>query len=584
MNLLLSLFFILVVLFLPLKTYAIYDPLSSPNNKFGIHIISATPAESSPAAEFTNSSGGDWGYITVLVESKDRNTQKWQEFFNDLRRRHLIPLIRLATQPDPSTGSWKRPYEGEETAWADFLDNLVWPTKNRYVIIYNEPNHAAEWGNQTDPASYAQTLDKTINALRQKSADFFVLNAGFDASTPHQPPRYFDELAYLEQMNQAVPGIFEKLDGWVSHSYPNPNFSGSPNDTGRGTVRTWYWELQTLRQLGVTKNLPVFITETGWKHAEGISFNRSFPSADQVAEYFQQAFTSAWHSQRIVAVTPFLLNYQEAPFDHFSFKKITGERQDQKIFKDESVLGLSYPQYYPQYLTLMQLPKTAGQPIQENQAELVSGAVYPSIVAGENYLIPLTFKNIGQSIWNDNSQVSLVPILGSKELGIEAVNLPKDIKIEPGQEYTFNLKLKAPQAGKYQVVLNLGMGPKQFDSQPLEFITEVKSPVILKIKANLRWKAQAAGEYALAISGVVNSTLNQLFLDEKGQSPEIEARTLLPDKPYDFTLTRPFYQPKIVQQTLQSGINTLDFGELQPDLVSALIDPLQLWRLLPFSN
>ena len=77
---------------------AITDPLSVPNNKFGIHIISASPDESSPAAKLVNTNG-DWGYITVLIESKDRNQGKWQEFFNDLRRRHLIPIVRLATEP-----------------------------------------------------------------------------------------------------------------------------------------------------------------------------------------------------------------------------------------------------------------------------------------------------------------------------------------------------------------------------------------------------------------------------------------------------------------------------------------------------
>src|SRR3990167_2731264 len=239
---------------------AVVDSLSVPNNKFGIHIISATPDESSPAAELVNTNG-DWGHITFLIESKDRNENKWQEFFNDLRRRHLIPIVRLATKP--LNEHWERPYEGEEQAWADFLDSLNWPTKNRYVIIYNEPNHATEWGGVVDAKSYAQILDKMITALKIRSEDFFVMNAGFDASAPHKPPKYFDEVAFLKEMDKTVPGIFEKLDGWVSHSYPNPEFSGSPDALGRGTVRGWFWELQQLRNMGVVKNLPVFITETG---------------------------------------------------------------------------------------------------------------------------------------------------------------------------------------------------------------------------------------------------------------------------------------------------------------------------------
>lgn len=72
---------------------------------------------------------------------------------------------------------------------------------------------------------------------------------------------------------------------------------------------------------GLTKNLPIFITETGWKHAEGITFDPSLPSSDTVAENFKQAFENAWNNNQIVAVTPFLLIYQEPLFDHFSFKK-----------------------------------------------------------------------------------------------------------------------------------------------------------------------------------------------------------------------------------------------------------------------
>ncbi len=65
-------FFLLITLLFPSSVHAIVDPFSAPNNKFGIHIIQATPDESSPAATLVNSSGGDWGYITVLVESKSR--------------------------------------------------------------------------------------------------------------------------------------------------------------------------------------------------------------------------------------------------------------------------------------------------------------------------------------------------------------------------------------------------------------------------------------------------------------------------------------------------------------------------------
>ena len=166
---LLSILFGLVLFLIPYlliapPASAISDPLSVPNNKYGIHIISATRDEASEAARLVNANG-DWGYITVLAEAGDRNEGKWQEFFNELRRRHLIPIVRLATKPVDG-GVWERPYPGEETAWADFLDKLSWPVKNRYVTIYNEPNHGSEWGGAVDPEGFAVVLNKTIDALK----------------------------------------------------------------------------------------------------------------------------------------------------------------------------------------------------------------------------------------------------------------------------------------------------------------------------------------------------------------------------------------------------------------------------------
>ena len=557
--------FLYPVTYILSTTHAIVDPLAVPNNKFGIHIIQATPDESSPAAQMVNNNG-DWGYITVLIESKDRNHNKWQEFFNDLRRRHLIPIIRLATQP--VNEHWTRRYEGEEQAWSDFLDNLNWPTKNRYVIIYNEPNHGKEWGNFVDPKLYAETLDKTITALKNKNRDFFVLNAGFDASAPYEPPEYFDETSFLKEMEKTVPGVLNKLDGWVSHSYPNPGFVGSPNALGRGTVRTWIWELQLLRSLGVTKDLPVFITETGWKHAEGLKLDASLPTAEVVANHYKIAFENAFSSDRIVAVTPFLLTYQDNLFDHFSFKKVNIENQPL--------------QYYPQYQTLHDLPKVSGQPVQENKAQLIKGEVYSSIVAGEKYTIPLTFKNTGQSIWDET--IKLVPIQGGTELGIETARLPKGIKIEPGQEHIFQINLKAPKSGSFKISLNLYTKDKQFDSPPVEFNTEVKSPVILVVKANLKWKKISAGKYTLKVAGVIGENQQPISIDYNGSSNQIEARYLLPDYTFEFSLAKPFYKSAAIKQQVSAGINILDFGKLEPDIISALLHPKELWQLLPFSN
>ncbi|MCR4306255.1 MAG: hypothetical protein NUV73_04190, partial [Candidatus Daviesbacteria bacterium] len=346
---------------------------------------------------------------------------------------------------------------------------------------------------------------------------------------------------------------------------------------------TYAWEMEQLKKLGVKKELPIFITETGWKHAEGINYDSRLPDAETVSGYFKKAYENAWNPNRIVAVTPFLLSYQEAPFDHFSFKKLTGEKQTEKL-PNTRVLGAQSPEYYSMYQTLMDLPKVTGTPVQETKAKLMKGEIYKSIVTGETYTISLTFKNNGQSIWNDGEQVKLVPLAGSRELGLDSVSLPEDKKIEPGGEYTFKLKLKAPESGTYEVSLNLFKGDQQFETKPVNFTTEVKSPVILRVISALGWKKDFSGNYVLKIKGVSGESAQSITLDKKGVSPEIEARYLLPDYSFEFLLEKPYYKPKTLKQKLSAGVNTLDFGTLQPDLLSAILHPTEFWNLLPFSN
>jgi hypothetical protein len=590
---------LLIILFgisiFPNTTLATYDPLAVPNNKFGMHIISGSIDEIKDTSNLTNTNG-DWGYITFLIESGQRDKNRWQTFFNELRKSHLIPIVRIATKPEGST--WARPYEKEEVAWADFLNELNWPTKNRYVIIYNEPNHATEWGGSVDPANYAQTLNKTIEALKNKNPDFFVINGGLDASAPNKTPAYMDSFIFMEQMNQAVPGIFNKLDGWSSHSYPNPNFSGLPTATGKMTVRGYQEEIKKLKTLGVEKNLPIFISETGWKHSGGKKPNSSYPAVEKVAEYYKNAFEHAWNNEQIVAVTPFILDYQDAPFDNFSFKKILDEINKAPDPSSESA------KFYPAYYTLKNLSKTEGRPLQINSAKLQKGGlstqnfiseidatqsgIATTLVANESYDLFLTVENTGQSIWNDGNQISLVPFSQSTLLGVKSVKIPEDQKIEPGQSYTFNFKIKAPTGGTYKIQLNMYSNEQLFDSEAFEFIIDIKSPVSLQAFSTVKWKNNPSGNYLLTVFGdiknTINSSVNKIIIGSDGSATPFEAKYLLPDHEYYFTIERPFYKPVTIHQKVTSGINRLDFGELQPDITSAILNPSELWKLLPWSE
>jgi len=297
---------LLFLLFLIRKPcFAVSDPLAVPNNKFGIHILS--PEEIDLAAKLVNTGGGDWGYVTIPIQAPDRDLEKWQKFMDKARELHIIPIIRLTTLP--ISENWQKPDDFDLVDFGNFLNSLDWPVKNRYLIIYNEVNRASEWGGELNPEAYAIFLNKAIDILKSKSSDFFILNAGMDAAAPNNHV-LMDEFTYLKRMEAAVPGIFQKLDGWNSHSYPNPDFSAQPYENRRNTIYGFRYELSLLRQYGVNSK-PVFITETGWRK-DGIA-----PAT--IGKFYEQAFNTAWSDKNIVAVTPFLLTAGAGPFEKFSF-------------------------------------------------------------------------------------------------------------------------------------------------------------------------------------------------------------------------------------------------------------------------
>ncbi len=282
------------------------------NNKFGLYIYAENRDHLTLAEELVNSNGGDWGYVLLPFNVRDRDRVKWTSVFTRLREKHLIPIIQLH---DVNLNR----YEDETKGAAEFLDDFVWPVRQRYISVYNEPNDAKFWYGKVDPREYARILDYTVETFKKTNRDFFMLNGAFNVSAPNSGT-YMDSFDYMAVMNDEVPGIFEKLDGWASHPYPQPNFSGSPHDSGRWSIKAYEDELKFLEsELGVSKDLPVFITETGWAHAEGQNYDGSFLPAQKVAENLKIAYEQVWlPDDRVVAVTPFTIWY-DPPFDHFSW-------------------------------------------------------------------------------------------------------------------------------------------------------------------------------------------------------------------------------------------------------------------------
>lgn len=370
MNAIVVFLFIFSLFAFPSPVQATYDPTSVPNNKFGVHIL--FPDEIFRAKELINTQGGDWGYVTIPIQSSDKDLAKWQKFMDDAKNLHIIPIIRLSTTGDYfNTSVWEKPKLTDIVDFANFLDSLDWPTKNRYIVVYNEVNRGDEWGGSPDPFEYAQILDFATDTFKIKNPDFFVISAGLDNAAPNIFGKYMNEFDFMRAMTYETPEVFEKIDGLASHSYPNPGFSQSSQSLG---VYSYKRELNLIKSLGA-RNIPVFITETGW----------SSDAVNQIviASYYKDAFENTWNNPSVVAVTPFILRAGGEPFSKFSLIGVNGEEN-------------------PSYEQIARLSKVKGEPQIANK--LSQRVENPAILPSK------TFKKSGNefNLFNKTKKIGVI--------------------------------------------------------------------------------------------------------------------------------------------------------------------------------
>lgn len=508
------------------------------NNIYGIHLAQPQSQDIQAAADLVNSNGGKWGHITLVIQENDRNKEKWQNIFDELRELHLVPIIRLATQPEGE--NWRRPEPEDVKDWVDFLDSLNWVVKDRYIILFNEPNHGSEWGGEVDQKSFAEVSLAFAKALKEKNKDFFVMLAGFDASAPSWMPGLEDEKIFVKDLINQTPIIFNYIDGWSSHSYPNPGFAGSPYGYGRGSVRTYEWELELLRSLGVNKELPVFITETGWKR-------RVSSEELVVSSYFQTAFQDVWsQDSRVRAVTPFVLDYQGQPFLEFSWKKYQSN------------------DFYQQYYTVQSLAKTKGDPEQIESGKIVFN-LPTELVAQSKYDFKISLKNFGQAIWDIKNDYKLQ----ITDYGLKDTNtMVSDLKeIRPNEEKYIDFSLKTD---------------KEKDNEEVKFILTKENKVILEsspwkfkilplpdlnVEVNFWPFGKGRGDdFEIQIFDVDDRLVfkKKGVKVENGQGTIKSIQNIAIDELYRVVILRPGYLPRQTYIVFQSKDNLARFKSMLP--------------------
>jgi len=182
-------------------------------------------------------------------------------------------------------------------------------------------NRFDEWGGEApNPKRYADLLEYSIDVFKARSTNFFIIMGGLDNAAPNDGVKYMDNLVYIRSMILYKPALFNKIDAFSSHSYPNPGFSRPPTEDAVEGISTYKFEYELINSV-TSRKIPVFITETGW--------SSSVVGDEKVAEYFKTSYESIWEKDRdkIIAITPFLLNSQGGPFDTFSFIKNGQETQ-----------------------------------------------------------------------------------------------------------------------------------------------------------------------------------------------------------------------------------------------------------------
>jgi hypothetical protein len=341
--------------------------------------------------------------------------------------------------------------------------------------------------------------------------------------------------------------LFENLDGWVSHSYPNHGFVGSPYDSGRNSILNYQWEMRVLRKFGVVKNLPVFITETGWPHFEGFAGQTGYYSADQVGKNYQTYFQRVLPDERVAAITPFIFNYQGEPFDHFSWRKPNSD------------------EFYPQYETVLGISKTAGQPEQE-QVLKIKDLPPSKLIHNSTYKFFIDITNEGQAIWDAQDGYSL-ELGGPDSDSVEYFfsDLPE---IAPFQTKEISLSLKtSDRIMNYELQVMIYKNGKPV-SNSVEWDIEVRPNINLEISVQplLWWGAKSKN-----LKFLIYDANEQVVLHRQGLSL-VDGQLILEqidnvalDEEYRLVLVKPGSLPRQTYITFhEPGLNKAEFKFLIP--------------------
>ena len=359
-----TIFYALCLLYIMANPPGALGQYNGDNNKIGVHLISPTDEEIAEACRsLANANGGSGGKLTLtLVKGIDTGTL---QRFHDIARNEQCMFIH------PIKNSFDDPYwkpldESTINYFVDLFKNIRPSTKYLYVVLGNEVNRGDEWGGECDPAGYAHIARSAAEKLKLNVPNIQIGLAGLDAYAPNGG-FYCSRDYFLREVVKAEPSLInDYIDFQVVHEYPDADMTGSLRSL-------WKSEKAVLADLGVKKDLPVVISEIGWRRHRGLT--------DIVAaQRLYHAVERLNAEPQIWAITPFVYKYCGQPFDDFSLVNCDNNMP---------TTGFNF---------LADLPKVKGDPEHIYQAK-VQTSLLNELIENTDYEFEIQVANQGTDIW-----------------------------------------------------------------------------------------------------------------------------------------------------------------------------------------
>jgi hypothetical protein len=209
-------------------------------------------------------SEGGFTWLIQLLEWREVEPARGQYFWEYpdwLVRAAEYYGLDLVLRLDHPPG-WATPLDA--SAYAAFVEQVAARYRSRVAayVIWNEPNLAAEWGDEPpNPDTYVELLCAAQAAIDTADPEAIVVSAGL-APTNHSDASALDDRLYLQAMYDL--GAASCFDILGAHPY---GFAYSPDDPYKAHDGLNFARLADVRAIMVENgdgDKPVWATELGW--------------------------------------------------------------------------------------------------------------------------------------------------------------------------------------------------------------------------------------------------------------------------------------------------------------------------------